>query len=256
MQQGPETHFCSVSVSLFQLRGTERAGNRAGSRNRFKNIALNPNAMLNSAEQPMESLCRNQRAVSADKPHFHTQHALSDAGTAAPIQTHRSYNLQSHFNSPELKLQLPKSQGASAHSDTLLSLPLGFRTLVLAPKTVWDWPNSKPAILFPDRNSHPPEEGGGEVTVTGPQICNCKPQHLHRKHKPCFSSLPATSLHCKQNTVCCLRWRRETCFYVCTKVHAGKGSDILVRGTLQGLQKITEKQSFACPKATNREAYK
>lgn len=66
MQQGPEIHFCSVCVSLFQLRVTERAGSRAGSRKGFKDTVLSPNAMLHSAEQSMESLSRNQRAVSAD----------------------------------------------------------------------------------------------------------------------------------------------------------------------------------------------
>lgn len=122
---------------------------------------------------------------------------------------------------------------------------------------MWDWPNSKPAILFSDGNSHPPEQGGGKVTVTGLQICNHKPQHLHRKHKPCFSQPPRTITALQtEHSLCCLRWRRETCFYVCTKVHAGKGSDTLVRGTLQGLRKITEKQCSACPKATSREANK
>lgn len=95
MQQGPEIHFCSVSVSLLQLRMTERAGSRAGSRKGFENTVLSPNAMLHSAEQPMESLSRNQRAVSSDN-HISTEYALSDVGTAVCIQTHRFYNLQSH----------------------------------------------------------------------------------------------------------------------------------------------------------------
>lgn len=106
----------------------------------------------------------------------------------------------------ELKLQLPKPQGACAHSDTLLPLPSGFRTPVLTLKAQCGTGLTPNQQLYSLSNSHPPEQGGGEVTVTGPQICDHKPQHLHRKHKPCFSQPPTTSLRSKQSTVsavCC-----------------------------------------------------
>lgn len=156
-----------------------------------------------------------------------------------------------------MKLQVPKPQRICAHSDTLLPLPSGFRTSTLTLKAQCGTGLTPNQRLYSLTNSHPSEQEGGEVTATGPQICNHKPQHLHRKHKPCFSQPPRNiTAQQTQHSLCCLRWRRETCFYVCTKVHAGKGSDTLVRGTLQGLRKITEKQGFACPKATSREAYK
>lgn len=136
MQQGPEIHFCSVS--LLQLRVTERAGSRAGSREGFKNTVLSPNAMLHSAEQPMESLSRNQRAVSADK-HIFTQHALTEAQLyvfkhIGPTTCRVTPKFRALEEGSELKLQLPKPQGACAYSDTLLPLPSGFRTLVLTLK--------------------------------------------------------------------------------------------------------------------------
>lgn len=89
MQQGPEIHFCSVSVSLIQLRVTGRAGNRAGSREGFKNTVLSPNAMLHSAEQPVESLSRNQRAVSADN-HISTHSIPCQMWVQLYLLKHRS----------------------------------------------------------------------------------------------------------------------------------------------------------------------
>ena len=69
----------------------------------------------------------------------HTLHyALSDVGTVVPIQTHTACKpAESHLTTGllerplSLKLQLLKLQRACTHSDPLLPLPSGFRTLVL-----------------------------------------------------------------------------------------------------------------------------
>lgn len=105
---------------------------------------------------------------------------------------------------------------------------------------------------------HPPRLTHRSVTTSLRNQGNHKPQHLPSKRKPCFRHSPTASPHSEQteHSLRFLRWRRESCLYACTQVHAGRSSDTLVRGTLWGPGKITEKKGFTCAKATSGGAYK
>ena len=146
MQQGPEIHFCPVSdISLSQLRVAERAGGSAGSRKGFRSTVQNSSALMSRSTQQSSQ----QRAcLETSEQHWqittspHTlRYALPDVGTAVPIQTHMACKpAESHLTTGllerplSLKLQLLKLQRACTHSDPLLPLPSGFRTLVLTLK--------------------------------------------------------------------------------------------------------------------------